>query len=122
MFDVVFYRDICGCSDVESHIEKLRIESKRSKDSRIRYNQIILYVSLLESNGFSLTSNFSKHLFSDIWELRHGNYRILYSFIPSIGFILLTIFRKQTQKTPKSEMEKAIACLKDFRLRMEDNV
>ena len=119
MFNVVLYSDASGYSEIETHIEKLRLERANNKDSRIHYNQIVLYVSLLENNGFMLTSNFSKHLTSELWELRPGNYRILYSYVDSFGFVLLTIFRKKTQKTPRAEIDKAIARLKDFKSRME---
>ena len=121
MFNIVLYSDASGYSEIESLIDKLRIEREKNKDSRIHYNQIVLYVSLLENNGFQLTSNFSKHLTEDIWELRPGNYRIIYSYISSIGFVLLSIFRKSTQKTPKAEIDKALARLKDYKSRLEKN-
>ena len=122
MFNVVLYSDASGYSEIETHIEKLRLERANNKDSRIHYNQIVLYVSLLENNGFMLTSNFSKHLTSELWELRPGNYRILYSYVDSFGFVLLTIFRKKTQKTPRAEIDKAIERLKDFKSRMEKKI
>ena len=121
MFNIVFYSDALGYSEIELQIDKFRLERDKKKDSRIIYNQIVLYVSLLENNGFKLTSNFSKHLTNDLWELRPGKYRIIYSYIDSIGFVLLTIFKKQTQKTPKSEIDKALIRLKDYKSRMEKN-
>lgn len=122
MFEVVFYKDIDGSSDVENYIDNLRINKDKSKDSRINYNHIVLYVTLLGQNGFALTSNFLKHINDQIWELRPGKYRILFAYLDDIGFLLLTIFKKKQQKTPKKEIKKAMNRLVDFKIRLEKKI
>ena len=67
--------------------------------------------------GTRLPVNITKHLQGEIWELRPGNNRILYFYFESNTFVLLHMFRKQTQKTPKSEIEKAIKECDDFKSR-----
>ena len=49
--------------------------------------------------------------------IRPGNNRILYFYFENNTFVLLHMFRKQTQKTPKSEIEKAIKECDDFKSR-----
>ena len=43
----------------------------------------------------------------DIWELRPGNNRVLFFYHKDDTYVLLHLFRKRTQKTPRSEIEKA---------------
>ena len=38
-----------------------------NKDARIQYNQILLYIQLLEEKGTRLPENITKHLDGDIW-------------------------------------------------------
>ena len=62
-----------------------------------------------------------KHLDKEIWELRPIRDRILFASLYNNKFILLSIFMKQTQKTPKNEIEKAKKFLDDYRKRSEKN-
>lgn len=62
-----------------------------------------------------------KYLGDDIWELRPIRDRILFSYYKYNTFILLTIFMKDTQKTPQKEIEKAKSYLEDFISRSEEN-
>ena len=48
-----------------------------------------------------------KHLEGSIWELRPLRDRILFTTWYKNGFILLHHFMKKTQKSPRSETEKA---------------
>ena len=107
MYIVEFYSNADGDSELLQFMEELRERSKTSKDARIQYRQIILYIQLLEDHGSSLPDNISKHLEEDIWELRPGHNRILYFFYHNNKYVLLHSFRKKTQKTPRREIEKA---------------
>jgi len=56
-----------------------------------------------------------KKVFRDIFELRisaKDSYRILYAFVFRDSVILLNIFKKQTNKLPKKELELVIKRLK----------
>ena len=78
-----------------------------NKDARIQLKQITLYIDLLKHQGTRMSSNITKHLVGEIWELRPGNNRVLYFYYEKNTFVLLHMFRKKTQKTPKAEIEKS---------------
>ena len=62
-----------------------------------------------------------KHLEDEIWELRPLRDRILFAAWTGDGFVLLHHFMKQTQKTPRREIEQAKRELVDFKQRSEGN-
>jgi phage-related protein len=73
-------------------------------------------IDLLEKHGHLLGMPHSKKLHSDIYELRirgQNELRILYCFKKK-GIYLLHIFKKQTQKTPKRELETALKRLREI--------
>ena len=114
MYKVVFYEDSQGHSELYEQILELAAKSKNNKDARIQHKQIFFYIELLKNQGSNLPTNISKHLQENIYELRPGNNRVLYFFYINDTYVLLHMFRKKTQKTPKSETEKAIKERNDF--------
>ena len=114
MYTIEFYEDNKGESELWDFLEKLRLKAKTSKDARIQYKQISLYIQLLQENGTCLPENITKHILDGIWELRPGNNRIFYFFHKNNTFVLLHVFRKKTQKTPLREIERAKAKRKDY--------
>ena len=108
-----------GESELWNFLEDLRIKAETNKDYRIQYKQITFYIQLLQDNGTRMPENITKHIEDGIWELRPGNNRVLYFFFKDNTFILLHQFRKKTQKTPRSEIEKAKSERKDFLSREE---
>lgn len=119
MFTVGFYENANGESKLWNFLEDLRIKAETNKDYRIQYKQITFYIQLLQDNGTRMPENITKHIEDGIWELRPGNNRMLYFFFKDNTFILLHQFRKKTQKTPRSEIEKAKSERKDFLSREE---
>ncbi len=89
MYIVIFYEKFPDQSELWDFMEKLRLKSKTSKDARIQYKQITLYIQLLQDNGTLLPDKITKHLEEDIWELRPGNNRIFYFFHKNNTFVLL---------------------------------
>ena len=114
MYKVVFYKDSQGRSELYEQILELAAKSEHNKDVRIQHKQIVFYIELLKNQGSNLPTNISKHLQENIYELRPGNNRVLYFFYINDTYVLLHMFRKKTQKTPKSEIEKAIKERNDF--------
>lgn len=106
-YNIIFYEKKNGESEVWNFLETLRQKSSTSKDARIQYKQIALYIELLQNNGTRLPENITKHIDEDIWELRPGFNRIFYFYYDDNTFVLLHSFRKKTQKTPQREIEKA---------------
>ncbi|MBQ9879717.1 MAG: type II toxin-antitoxin system RelE/ParE family toxin [Clostridia bacterium] len=107
MFNVEFFEDKNGRSELWDFLEELRTRSDTNKDLRVQYKQIIFCIELLKENGTRLPENITKHLDDGIWELRPGNNRVLYFFFRDDTYVLLHHFRKKTQKTPAREIEKA---------------
>ncbi len=78
MYEVEFYEDANGVSELWDFLEELRVKSATNKDARIQHKQIALYIQLLQDSGTRLPENITKHLVEDIWELRPGNNRVFY--------------------------------------------
>lgn len=115
MYEIIFYEDKNGRSEIQDYLEKLT--KKNDKDSRIKFNKIVSYIDLLSKKGIEIGKPYIKHINNNIWELRPVRDRILFAYFDNNKFILLSIFMKQTQKTPKSEIEKAIRNLENFKKR-----
>ena len=119
IFDVIFYENASGESELLSFLEELRVKARRSKDARIQYKQLTFYIELLQRSGNELPTDVAKHLKDGIWELRPGCNRVFYFFFSENTFVLLHHYRKRTQKTPPRELEKALAEKADFLARKE---
>ena len=76
---------------------------------------------MLKYYGLNLREPYIKKLDHEIWELRPLRDRILFASWCNNKFILLSIFMKQTQKTPQREIEKAKRLLKDYKERNDKN-
>lgn len=114
-YDIIFYKKENGASPVFDYIESLF--NNNSKKSRIERDKIIGYIDLLRNNGKSLGAPYIKHLVNDIWELRPRDNRILFFSWNGNKFVLLHLFKKRTQKTPKREIDKAVKEIEDFQRR-----
>lgn len=112
MYDVEIYETENGKSEVKEYIKEL--QKKTNKDKKIKFQKIIAYVRMLKEQGLALGEPYIKHLDEEIWELRPLRNRILFSACVDNKIVLLTIFMKQTQKTPKREIERAKRCLEDY--------
>lgn len=117
MYKVVFYENINGYSELYDELQLLAERSLTVKDARIQFNQITLHIELLKKQGTRLPKNITKHIQDNVWELRPGNNRVLYFYFKDNTFVLLHMFRKKTQKTPKKEIEKAINEMNDYKNR-----
>ena len=118
-YNIIFYENEKGESEVWDFLEKLRKKSDKDKNARIQYHQATLCIELLQHNGTLLPNHITKQINENIWELRPGNNRIFYFYCDDNNFILLHSFRKKTQKTPRREIEKAKAKRDDYLSRKE---
>lgn len=112
MHSIKIYEDKYGKSEIKEYIRGL--QQSKSKDSKIKFNKIVSYMRLLSEDGLSIGEPYIKYLGDEIWELRPLRDRILFAYWNNNKFILLSIFAKKTQKTPKNEIEKAKRLLKDY--------
>lgn len=115
MYDIEIYEDIHGNSEVNDYFEGL--QKSKSKDDRIKANKIRMYMRLLKEYGLTLNEPYIKHLEEDIWELRPLRERFLFAYWTGNKFVILSHFMKQTQKTPKAEIEKAKKLFEDYKER-----
>ena len=117
MYKIEFYEDEHGFSELNESLLELAAKSPKSKDARIQFNQITYYIELLKNQGAILPEKIAKHLRGEVWELRPGNNRVLYFYFEQNTCVLLHMFRKKTQKTPKAEIEKAEREVADYKAR-----
>lgn len=117
MYEILLYTDSNGKSEIADYISELKI--KNDKDSKIKFKKIVAYIRKLREYGLALDENFIKHLNGEIWELRPIKDRILFAYYTDNKFVLLSVFRKETKKTPRKEIEKAKRFLLDFKRRSE---
>ena len=115
MYDIEIYETKNGRSEVKDYIKSL--QGINNKDKKIKFEKIIAYIRMLREYGLSLGMPYIKHIESDIWELRPLRDRILFAYCDNNKIVLLSVFMKQTQKTPKAEIEKAKRYLEDYRKR-----
>ncbi|MEE3497342.1 MAG: type II toxin-antitoxin system RelE/ParE family toxin [Butyrivibrio sp.] len=87
----------------------------------MNFNKLVAYLDILEEMGTRVGAPITKHLDGDIWELRPLSNRILYAYYKDNTFLLLHHFKKQSQKTPPREIEKAKKELKDYMRRYNVN-
>lgn len=115
MYEIVFYETSNGYNPVLEYMNLL--QGKNDKDSRIKLGKIRDYIKILQLYGTRAGEPYIKHLHGEIWELRPIRNRILFAAWEDNQFVLLHCFLKQSQKTPKSEIDKAKRNLKDLRER-----
>ena len=114
MYEIEFYEDKNGKSEIADFIRELNQKSSTNKESRINFNKIAAYFDLLEEFGTRIGEPVTKHLDGEIWELRPLKNRLLYAYYKDNKFIILHHFIKKTQKTPRKEIEQAKRNLKDY--------
>ena len=112
MYQIVFYKDEKGISEVEEYIKELRTKKENNKDNRIKYEKIDIYLNLLTKYGLKLGEPYIKHLEKELWELRPLKDRIILANLEKNRIILLTHFIKNTRKTPRREIKRAERLLK----------
>lgn len=75
--------------------------------------RLIKVVDLFRDYQFRLHQVYLKKITKGIWELRTGRYRLLFGMI-SEDLIVVYIFMKKTQKTPKQIIDLAIRRLREY--------
>lgn len=114
MYEIEFYEDKNGKSEIADFIRDLNRKASTNKESRINFNKIVAYLDLLEEYGTRIGEPVTKHLDGEIWELRPLKNRLLYAYYKDNKFIILHHFIKKTQKTPKKEIKQAMRNLQDY--------
>ena len=114
--EIIVYTDARGRAPLREYMKQLK--AQKDDDSRIRLTKIQDYINLLQEKGTMLPKTICKHFpdkkHSWLWELRPGGDRVLFFAWTGGSFVLLHAFRKQSQKTPESEILKAEREYKDW--------
>lgn len=114
MYNIEMYRDSKGWEPVTEFL------LKQKEQNPAIFEKILAYIRLLEENGTWQGMPHVEHLDGDIWELRPSPYRILFFVERGGTYVLLSWFRKKTQKTPKRELNLAKKRMKDYIIRNND--
>lgn len=117
MYNILFYRNENGRSEVKEYL--FQLQNKQDKSSQIKFNKITAYINLLAENGIKIGQPYVKYIGNNLWELRPLRDRILFAYYDKNTFILLNVFMKTTRKTPQQEINKAKRLLKDWSDRNE---
>ena len=70
-----------------------------------------------QQDGIRAGEAYVKQITDEIYELRPGNNRVLFFGWCGHQFVLLSHFRKKTQRTPPPEIAKAIRLMTDWKER-----
>jgi len=97
---IIFYQNIWTKErPIDEYFERLAIKDRA---------KILKYLGFLRENGDYINVQFIKHIKAKIWELKvdfsHNKYRLFYFIFIRKVIIILHIFRKKTEKTPKLEI------------------
>lgn len=113
-FEIIFYKDNKGNSPIEEFLLELNYRNK-ALVAKTRQG-----IAKLKNRTYH-KEPLSKHLESDLWELRiragSDILRIIYTFSKGRIIILLHIFIKKKQKTPVGELEIARRRLKELKIK-----
>lgn len=114
MYEVEFYYDKTGKSEIVDFLDELQAKSKTSKTDRINREKILTYIGALSQYGTRIGKPYVKHIDNELWELRPLGNRIFFFYWKDNKFVLLHHYVKKSQKTPLKEISKAKSNLKDF--------
>ncbi len=114
MFDILFYKDKTGNSEIINYLDELQEKAKTDKNARINREKILAYMAALAKYGTRIGKPFVKHIDGNLWELRPLSNRIFFLYWKDNQFVFVHHFIKKSQKTPKKEIEKARKNIKNF--------
>ena len=114
MFEIQFYKDKNGQSEIIDYLDELKDQSQTSKAAKINREKILTYLKALADYGTRIRSPIVKHISGSLWELRPLKNRIFFFYWKDNKFVLLHYYIKKSQKAPKKEIDKAYNNLKDF--------
>ena len=76
-------------------------------------SRVLKVVDLFLEYKFNLTQLYLKKIVKKIWELRAGRYRLLFGIVEK-DVVIVDIFIKKSQKTPKQSIKVAMRRLKEY--------
>lgn len=89
LFEVIFYFNRQGKSEVLDFLDNLSIKSQTSKTDSINREKILTYISALQKYGTRIGRPYVKHIENELWELRPLKNRIFFFYWKNNKFVLL---------------------------------
>ena len=114
MYEVEFYYDKDGKSEIVEYLDDLKVKGATSKYERVNRDKILACIIALKQYGTRIGQPIVKHIDGSIWELRPIANRIFFFYWKDNKYVLLHHFIKKTRKTPPREIEKARLKMEDF--------
>ena len=106
---IVFYEDERGASPVEAFLDGLDAKTQ----ARFAWS-----LEQLRVRNVRAREPLVRHLVDKLWELREESrtniYRLLYFFATGRRIVVVHGFQKKTQKTPRREIDTALARMQTF--------
>jgi phage-related protein len=119
MFEIIFYKDKHGVEPLKVYLYELARKGQTSKREKVLFEKILTYLKALGEHGTRIGEPVVKHIEGKLWELRPINNRIFFFYWKDDVFVMLHHFIKQTQRTPKRELDNARSNMADFIARSE---
>ncbi|OJV65251.1 MAG: addiction module toxin RelE [Clostridiales bacterium 38-18] len=120
MYTLEFFYNDNEESEVLNLLLELKEKKETSKDARLNYEKIILYLEILSQKGTRAGVPYTDYIGDGIWELRPLRNRILFVLVEGNKILLLHHFIKDTKKTPQREINQAKKNLKIYNMRKEE--
>lgn len=120
MFDIIFYKDKVGRSQIVDYLDELQEKAKTDKNARINREKILSYMAALAEYGTRIGKPIVKHIDGNMWELRPLANRIFFFYWKDNKFVMVHHYIKKSQKSPKKELEQARKNIKDYIERFGD--
>ena len=114
MYDLIFYKDKNGKSEIIDFLDELQEKAKTDKNARINREKILSYMAALAEYGTRIGKPVVKHIDGNLWELRPLKNRIFFFYWKDDIFILVHHYIKKSQKAPQKELDKARKNMKDY--------
>jgi phage-related protein len=114
MYKILFHEDVRGYSEFGSFIAELQEKAETDKRSKLLLKKIIYCINILKVGGTRAGEKFTKHIDGKLWELRADDHRVFFFMWDGNHIVLLHSFRKESQKTPQLEIEKAKREMEDW--------
>jgi phage-related protein len=113
-YEVIFYEDDRGRSPVKDLLDELDAKARSNKQAKQLLSKFALYIEMLEQSGTRSGLPYTKHIGNGIWELRPKDHRVFFFGWEGNKIVLLHAFRKDTQKTPQKEIDRAEREMNDW--------
>jgi phage-related protein len=113
-YEVIFYEDDRGRSPIKDFLDELDAKARSNKQAKQLLSKFALYIEMLEQSGTRSGLPYTKHIGNGIWELRPKDHRVFFFGWEGNKIVLLHAFRKDTQKTPQREIERAEREMNDW--------